>query len=248
MVAYQRQIKSLVKELRETQVSSEKAKEYLKEYMTLLYKMQLKIYDQEGESIDDVRLFVSSDNFNETFIWNDLLEAMTLELSELIDKSEKEEERKTVLLSKLGDLKLSAQKSIEYYRDQVDKLEQKKQYLLNFIRLYKKSATDASKLDMVFKDKEDVNKMVLSFVDDIVQKNFRTDYNISENIQTMLDSPDTSDDDAAPIAWPIYPIEKIARYYNDSDFEKDNWFKFQSIQIEAEQKTPVYAARDGVVY
>jgi hypothetical protein len=29
------------------------------------------------------------------------LEAMTVELSELIDKSEKEEERKTILLSKL---------------------------------------------------------------------------------------------------------------------------------------------------
>lgn len=248
LIAYQRQIKSLVKELRETQVSSEKAKEYLKEYMVLLYKMQLKIYDQDGDNVDDVRLFVNSDNFNETFIWNDLLEAMTVELSELIDKSSKEEERKTLLLSKLWDLKLSAQKSIEYYRDQVDKLEQKKQYLLNFIRLYKRSATDASKLDMVFKDKEDVNKMVLSFVDDIVQKNFRTDYNIPENIQTMLDSPDSSDDDAAPIAWPIYPIENIVRYFNDSDFEKENWFKFQSIQVEAEQKTPVYAARDGVVY
>ena len=248
LVAYQRQIKTLVKELRDTQVSAEKAKEYLKEYMTLLYKMQLKIYDQNGENIDDVRLFVNSDNFNETFIWNDLLEAMTVELSELIDKSEKEEERKTILLSKLWDLKLSAQKSIEYYRDQVDKLEQKKQYLLNFIRLYKRSATDASKLDMVFKDKEDVNKMVLSFVDDIIQKNFRTDHNIPENIQAMLESPDSSDDDAAPIAWPIYPIEKITRYFNDSDFEKDNWFKFQSIQVEAEQKTPVYAARDGVVY
>ena len=248
LVAYQRQIKTLVKELRDTQVSAEKAKEYLKEYMTLLYKMQLKIYDQEGENIDDVRLFVNSDNFNETFIWNDLLEAMTVELSELIDKSEKEEERKTILLSKLWDLKLSAQKSIEYYRDQVDKLEQKKQYLLNFIRLYKKSATDASKLDMVFKDKSDVNKLVLSFVDDIVQKNFRTDHNIPESIEAMLQAPDSSDDDAAPIAWPIYPIEKIVRYFNDSDFEKDNWFKFQSIQIEAEQKTPVYAARDGVVY
>jgi flagellin-like hook-associated protein FlgL len=68
LVAYQRQIKTLVKELRDTQVSAEKAKEYLKEYMTLLYKMQLKIYDQNGENIDDVRLFVNSDNFNETFI------------------------------------------------------------------------------------------------------------------------------------------------------------------------------------
>jgi hypothetical protein len=39
------------------------------EYMTLLYKMQLKIYDQDWEKIDDIKLFINSDNFNETFVW-----------------------------------------------------------------------------------------------------------------------------------------------------------------------------------
>jgi chromosome segregation ATPase len=45
--SYQKQMKSMLKELKEAQVSSEKAKQYLSEYMTLLYKMQLKIYDQD---------------------------------------------------------------------------------------------------------------------------------------------------------------------------------------------------------
>ncbi len=78
LVAYQKQMKELLKELKEAQISAGKAKEYLSQYMVLLYKMQLKIYDQDGESIDDIRLFVNSDNFNETFIWNDLIEAMTV--------------------------------------------------------------------------------------------------------------------------------------------------------------------------
>jgi hypothetical protein len=64
--------------------------------------------------------------------------------------------------------------------------------------------------------------MVLTFLDDIVKKNYRTNDNIPENIKIMLESPDSSDDDAAPIAWPIYPIEKILRYFNDSNFEKEN--------------------------
>jgi hypothetical protein len=50
------------------------------------------------------------------------------------------------------------------------------------------------------------------------------------------------------MAWPIYPIENITHYFNDANFEKENWFKHQAIQIEAKQWTPVYAARDGVVY
>jgi len=80
LVTYQKQMRDLLAQLQEAQKSSEKAKEYLSEYMTLLYKMQLKIYDQNGEYIDDIRLFVNSDNFNETFIGNDLLSAMTVEL------------------------------------------------------------------------------------------------------------------------------------------------------------------------
>ena len=248
LITYQKQMKDLLSQLREVKVSSQKAKEYLNEYMTLLYKMQLKIYDQEWENIDDVRLFINSDNFNETFIWNDLLSAMTVQLSDLIDKSSKEEKKKTNLLVKLWDLKIEAQKNIQIYREQIDKLEQKKQYLMNFIQLYKKSANEASNFDVVFKDKEEVYKMVLTFVDDIVKKNYKTWDNIADNIKILNNSADSSDDDAAPIAWPIYPIEKIVRYFNDTDFEKENGFKFQSIQIKANQKTPVYSARDGVVY
>ena len=47
LITYQKQMKDLLSQLREVKVSSQKAKEYLNEYMTLLYKMQLKIYDQE---------------------------------------------------------------------------------------------------------------------------------------------------------------------------------------------------------
>lgn len=246
LVKYQKQMNNLVKQLEDAQISSEKAKEYLSEYMTLLYKMQLKIYDQNWENIDDIRLFVNSDNFSETFVWNDLLTAMTVQLSELIEKNTQEEIKKTNILSKLWDLKVAAQDSIEMYRNQIEILEQKRQYLLSFIQLYRNEAN--MKLDDIFKSKEDVHKMVLTFLDDIVKKNYRNNDNIPENIQTMLKAPDSSDDDAAPIAWPIYPIEKILRYFNDASFEKENWFKHQAIQIQATQWTPVYASRDGVVY
>jgi hypothetical protein len=40
-------MKQMLKELKEAQVSSEKAKQYLNDYMVLLYKSQLKIYDQD---------------------------------------------------------------------------------------------------------------------------------------------------------------------------------------------------------
>ena len=246
LIKYQRQMKAFLKELKQTQVSLEKAKKYMNDYMTLLYKTQLKIYDQDWENIDEIRLFINSDNFNETFIWNDLLSAMTVQLWELIDKSSKEEEKKTNLLIKLWSLKITAQESIETCRKEIERLEQKKQYLISFINLYREKSD--TKFDSMLTSKEDVNNMVLAFIDDIIKKNYRASDNIPENIKTMLESPDSSDDDASPIAWPIYPIENITHYFNDANFEKANWFKHQAIQIQATQWTPVYSARDGVVY
>ncbi len=246
LTQYQKKMKDFLKQLRDVQVSEKKAREYLEEYMTLLYKTQLKIYDQDGEDIDDIRLFVNSDNFNETFIWNDLLSAMTVQLWELIDKTSKEKDKKTKLLTKLWKLKIAAQESIENYRNEIERLEQKKQYLISFINLYREKSDE--KFESILTSKSDVNKMALTFINDVVKKNYRTNDNIPENIETMLGSPDSSDDDAAPIAWPIYPIENITHYFNDTNFEKENWFKHQAIQIQATQWTPVYAARDGVVY
>jgi DNA repair exonuclease SbcCD ATPase subunit len=80
LIQYQKKTKEVLKQLKEAQFSERKSKEYLDEYMTLLYKTQLKIYDQDGDKIDDIRLFVNSDNFNETFIGNDLLSSMTVQL------------------------------------------------------------------------------------------------------------------------------------------------------------------------
>jgi hypothetical protein len=99
-------------------------------------------------------------------------------------------------------------------------LEQKKQYLISFINLYREKAD--SRFEAIMSSREDVNKMVLTFIDDIVKKNYRTNDNIPENIKAMLEAPDSSDDDAAPIAWPIYPIENITHYFNDANFEKAN--------------------------
>jgi exonuclease VII small subunit len=47
LIQYQRQMRDFLKELKEAQISSIKAKEYLNNYLTLLYKTQLKIYDQD---------------------------------------------------------------------------------------------------------------------------------------------------------------------------------------------------------
>lgn len=51
-----------------------------------------------------------------------------------------------------------------------------------------------------------------------------------------------------PLAWPIYPIYDIQTYFGDLEFQKQYGVPSLGIQIKATQGTPVYAARDGIVY
>lgn len=57
-----------------------------------------------------------------------------------------------------------------------------------------------------------------------------------------------NDNNAYPLARPIYPIEEIQTYFGDENFQKQYGIPHIGIQIKAEQKTPVYASRDGIVY
>lgn len=245
---YQEQMKTLILGLSEARESAETAKKYLIEYLTLLYKTQLKIYTEDGDSIDDIRLFINSNNFNETFIGSDLLSSMTAQLYDIIDISSKEETKKTNLLSQLWNLKIAAQNSIETYRKEIETLEQKKLYLANFIKLYKDEADNQSRFDAIFNSKEDINIMINWFIDDIIKKNYRQSNDIPNQINEFLSSKDTNYSYTSPIAWPIYPIETFEYLFNDPSFEKEFWFKHQAIKIKATQWTPIYAAKDWIVY
>lgn len=57
-----------------------------------------------------------------------------------------------------------------------------------------------------------------------------------------------NDKDTYALAWPIYPIDEIQTYFGDMQFQKEYGVPHIGIQIKAQQKTPVYASRNGIVY
>ncbi|MBQ7074742.1 hypothetical protein IJM86_07015 [bacterium] len=52
------------------------------------------------------------------------------------------------------------------------------------------------------------------------KKNYKSYANIKTKIEELEELPDASENETAPVAWPVYPIKKILRYFGDSDFEK----------------------------
>ncbi len=247
---YQSQMQAGMEELQELRASSSNAKNYLANYLTLIYKMQLETYGDDHQTPDTLKLLTQSNNITQTLVGLDMTSALTAQLSNIINQTDNAESNNVALLKDLGKLKQEAQTTLTMYRDEIEKLQQKKQYLLSFIEMYKNKQTEnAAIMDQIFASKRDVYLSIHSFLDEIVKKNYKSVDGISEKIWALANLPDARNSDTmADLAWPVYPIEQIARYYHDSSFEQENGFPFEAIQIQAKQRTPVHAARDGVVY
>lgn len=246
---YQNQIKEALENLKVAKESSTLAKEYYIEYVNLLHKIDLELYDPQGEEINEIRLLLNTDNINKTFITENIINSMAQQLESIIDQADTEQTKKVALLSKLGTLKQEARKILNTYYEEIEKLEQKKQYLVHFLEMYKSKQQDIQiRFQKVFASRKEVNTSILAFLDEIVKKNYTSYSNISEKIEKLEELPDANTEETALVAWPIYPIEEITRYFWDKKFEETYNFKFKSLQIKALQWTPVHATRDGVVY
>ena len=101
-------------------------------------------------------------------------------------------------------------------------------------------------IDNFFQSTKDVYDTMTEYVKDIKRWVYKVNFDMEKKL-IALDKL-ANDNDAYPVAWPLYPIEEIQTYFGDEAFQKQYGIPHIGIQIKAEQNTPVYAARDGVVY
>ncbi|MBQ7074741.1 hypothetical protein IJM86_07010 [bacterium] len=171
LAMYQDQIQLYLSDLQQAKKSFSVAKDYYTEYVTLLHKIDLELYDPQTDEINEIRLLLNSDNINKTLVTESLIKSITLQLEEIIEKADNEELKKTTLLLKLGNLKQEATEILNNYYEEIDKLEQKKQYLVRFLELYKEKQTNEQvKFQKFFSSKKDVFVSIHAFLDEIIQK------------------------------------------------------------------------------
>ncbi len=75
---------------------------------------------------------------------------------------------------------------------------------------------------------------------------YKVDFDMDKKLKKLKDIE--NDNQVYPLAWPLYPIEDIQTYFGDTKFQTQYGIPHIGIQIKAAQRTPVYAAREGVVY
>ena len=245
---YKNQLSENKKVLEETRGHLEVARKYLDQLLFMVYKMEREIYTEDWEQIDALKVFIKSDAIPQLLAWDDTLKVLLNQINTVLKKATAQEEQKSASIDRLLELKVNAQKSLDVYKSEIEKLQQKKAYLVSFMQLY-----NSKKLWVVTQSWANAEALVLHqainwLVEDIVQKKYLETNWLKEKIESLANYVDSSEGETSPLAWPTYPITKILTIFKDPDFEKENGFKNLSLTISVDQWTPVYAMRDGIVY
>jgi hypothetical protein len=98
--------------------------------------MEREIYSEDGESVDALKLFVKSDAMPQLLAGDDTLRILLNQIHSLMKKATLQEQQKSATIDKLVKLKTQSQKSLDFYTSEIEKLEQKKAYLISFMQLY----------------------------------------------------------------------------------------------------------------
>lgn len=248
--AYKKQIYSNTKSLAETRSWINSSKEFISEFSNFLYKISNNI--EIDNNVDDFKLFALSDNIPVALSNEESVKMLLLEFNEMLETLDSNEERQKQLIVKLNQLKMNASYDVKSYQSILNTLYQKKNYLIQFMEIYKEDKLAEQTFSIIFNSRNDIYDAMVSMVERIFKKDFSDlTFNIKEKKELLASNYENTmawSWNLQPLAWPIYPIQNIEMYYWDKDFEKEYGIPNQWITIKAEQWTPIYSAADWIVY
>jgi murein DD-endopeptidase MepM/ murein hydrolase activator NlpD len=247
VAGYKKNIETTAQTVKVLRNEIDETKRVLKEFAVFLYQTNNYIADPEKWAIDEIKLLIHSDNIPRTLSNQQLVEAMMGQFVELLDKLEAAEKKHIEAIVKLNELRINARHDIIVYSEELEKMQQKKLYLSQFIDLYTNGSLQTNTIGGIFQSPKSVHDTILSMVDSLYKKQYNVSFNIFDKIKE-LDELNTNTTYPHDIAWPIYPIAEIETFFDEERFRQENGFPHRWLQVKAVQNTPIYSIRDGIVY
>lgn len=214
-----------------------------------MYNLNNTLYTDQTDDIDTIKLLIQSDNIPRTLANDHLARSMLLQFNELMEKLQSSEERKVQIIKKLNTLKINTKNQIQSYYDQIQRIEEKREYLAEFLQLYKNNSfVRQGNIEKYFDSRKDVHEATQDMLKQLQDKLYKVPFTMENKRKQLADMEDDLKEQTHDFAWPLYPITDIGLYFKDQAFEKKYGIPHDGIQIKVVQGTPVYAARDGIVY
>ena len=248
---YKKQIFIRTKQLRDTRKWLDNTKWYIAQFANFLYKIDNNL--MENNKLDERKLFTSTNNIPLALSNEHMIKSILIQFNDLMESLDTDEDKQIKLIKTLRELNLKARKNIADYQVILETLHQKKNYLIEFMKLYQNDKLAEQNFNMVFDSRKDVHNAILAIIRNITKWEFTVPFDMKEKLTELNKIYENSLDqnnvnNVQPMAWPIYPIENIEMYFGDEQFEKEYNIPNRWIQIKAEQWTPVFAANEGIVY
>lgn len=251
IAVYKKQIFLSAKQLRDTRAGLDNTKVYIEQFANYLYKMDNEFF--VNKNIDELRLFTSADNIPLTLSNEYMIKSILIQFNNLLENLDTDEDKQIKLIKTLNELKLKANKDVADYQVILETLHQKKNYLVQFMKLYQNDQLAEQNFNMIFDSRKDVHNAIQAIIRNITKKEYTVTFDMDKKMKELEviyeDSLDKDNNkNMQPMAWPIYPINELELYFGDEQFEKEYGIPNRWIQIKTEQWTPIYAANEGIVY
>lgn len=143
-------------------------KQYIEDFTNFIYKFDNKLYDKNTNTIDEIKLLINSDNIPLTLANDSLVQSMLVQLNDLMTNFQQNEVQQLETIKKLNELKSKTKESIGQYEIEIEKLQQKKNYLLQFMKLYQNDKTQRQlSINNFFESTKGVYDKTIELVKDI---------------------------------------------------------------------------------
>ncbi|MEI6426415.1 MAG: peptidoglycan DD-metalloendopeptidase family protein [Candidatus Absconditabacteria bacterium] len=247
LAGYKQEIKDSNETLKSVRSGMGNSKEDMENFIQLLYKVENKLYTEEDTGVDLIKLIANSNNLPITLASDQMLQTTMKQFTSLRENLNNDQTQELDNMKKFSKLKNDAEAELVQYENQLEQLQQKKNYLIQFLGLYKKDKFERQQtISQLFESTKGVNDKIGDLLKETKKGVYKVDFDMNSKLKDLEDI--AQDDDMYPVAWPIYPIYEIQTYFGDLSFQKQYGIPQLGIQIKADQNTPVYAARDGIVY
>lgn len=249
---YQKNTKSAMDKVWSLRKTIQETKENITTFSEFMYKLQNEYYDRNG-SIDEIKLLIKSDkNISDELSNTAMIESVMTKLNNLMKTLISQEKDTIQRIKSSNDSTRSTKTLVADYNQKLKTLQEQEKFLSDYLTLYASNKIKMNDdLQYLFSTPSQVYKAIKETIEEIANQTFNGKwFNVEKKLGELqkLQAFAKRDEDAAPLSWPLYPVNKISKYFWDEEYKKTYAIEFEGIEIPAKQGTPLYAVDEWLVY
>lgn len=247
---FQRAIQTWVEEIKTLKETIRDTKAQIMSFSQTLYNIEQHMYDASG-NLDELKILLRTQTHSaDTLSQASLIQSLIEKMNTLLVSLQEEEKEQIQRIKTYNNYKDDALSAIQTYREKVQNLNQKKNYLADFLKLYQnEQIAIETELKNLFETRKEVDSQIAALIAGVQEQNYNTTFSMSERL-TELESldPYADLDPSHAFLWPILPIDNLGALHKDEAYKEEYWIEHRGIEVPSQQGNSCYAARDGIVY